>query len=58
MTDSLMTDKTYVYDNVEVKLTGRKAKRETISRGRGSTNKVHEKGEHLLDKPPKSLREK
>ena len=37
-----MTDKTYVYDNAEVKLTGRKAKKETVSRGRGATNRVHE----------------
>ena len=35
-----MTDKTYVYDNVEVKLTGRKAKREIVQR-RGE-NKIHE----------------
>ena len=39
-----MTDKTYVYDNAEVKLTGRKAQKKISGRGRGHTSetKVHE----------------
>lgn len=35
-------EKTYVYDNAEVKLTGRKAQKKVNSRGRGGETKIHE----------------